>query len=42
MTTTSTKWNVDPVHSYIGFSVRHAMVATVRGKFKEFSGEGIF
>jgi len=31
-------WDIDPVHSEIGFSVRHMMVSKVRGKFKEFSG----
>jgi polyisoprenoid-binding protein YceI len=32
-------WTIDPVHSEIGFSVRHMMVSKVRGKFKTFSGE---
>ncbi len=31
-------WTLDPAHSRIGFSVRHAMVATVRGSFEKFSG----
>ena len=31
-------WNVDPSHSRLGFAVRHAMVATVRGKFNDVSG----
>ena len=31
-------WNVDPGHSTIGFSVKHMMIATVRGRFTEFSG----
>jgi acylpyruvate hydrolase len=31
-------WSVDPVHSHVGFSVRHMMVTTVRGSFKTFSG----
>jgi polyisoprenoid-binding protein YceI len=31
-------WSVDPVHSHVGFSVRHMMVTTVRGAFKNFSG----
>lgn len=31
-------WQIDPSHSTVGFSVRHAMVATVRGAFTEFSG----
>ncbi len=32
-------WTIDPVHSEIGFSVRHMMVSKVRGKFDTFSGE---
>jgi polyisoprenoid-binding protein YceI len=32
-------WNADPVHSEIGFSVRHLMVSKVRGLFGEFEGE---
>jgi polyisoprenoid-binding protein YceI len=31
-------WNVDPIHSRVGFSVRHLGIATVRGTFKEFEG----
>ncbi|MFJ3669492.1 YceI family protein [Streptomyces sp. NPDC090106] len=30
------EWAIDPTHSRIGFSVRHAMVTTVRGSFSEF------
>jgi len=33
------KWTIDPVHSEVGFSVRHMMVSKVRGKFTSFSGE---
>ena len=29
---------IDPTHSEIGFSARHAMVTKVRGSFTEFSG----
>jgi polyisoprenoid-binding protein YceI len=32
-------WLVDKVHSSIEFSIRHMMISTVRGKFKEFDGE---
>ena len=32
-------WTIDPVHSEVGFTVRHMMVSKVRGKFNEFSGE---
>lgn len=31
-------WQIDPVHSEVGFSVRHMMVSKVRGRFTEFSG----
>src|SRR4051812_31866840 len=31
-------YTIDPAHSRLGFSARHAMVATVRGQFTEFSG----
>jgi polyisoprenoid-binding protein YceI len=31
-------WEIDPAHTILGFSARHAMVAKVRGKFNEFSG----
>ncbi|MEU5718727.1 YceI family protein [Streptomyces sp. NPDC020403] len=30
------EWVIDPAHSRIGFSVRHAMVTTVRGCFPEY------
>jgi polyisoprenoid-binding protein YceI len=49
MTTTETRtaipgyiagtWTIDPVHSEVGFSVRHMMVSKVRGRFTSFSGE---
>ena len=31
-------WTIDPVHSEVGFSVRHMMVSKVRGKFTELRG----
>lgn len=31
-------WTIDPVHSEVGFSVRHMMVSKVRGKFTTFEG----
>ena len=31
-------WSIDPVHSSIGFSVRHLMVSKVRGTFGVFTG----
>jgi polyisoprenoid-binding protein YceI len=35
---TTGTWAIDPSHTRIGFSAKHAMVATVRGQFAEFSG----
>ena len=32
-------WDIDPIHSEVGFAVRHMMVSKVRGKFKTFSGQ---
>ncbi|MFG3321342.1 YceI family protein [Streptomyces sp. NPDC048171] len=31
-------YTIDPVHSTIGFSVRHAMITNVRGRFDRFEG----
>ena len=31
-------WDLDPSHSEVGFSVRHLMLAKVRGRFDTFSG----
>src|SRR5688572_803513 len=33
-----TKWNIDSAHSGINFSIRHMVVAKVRGRFGAFSG----
>jgi polyisoprenoid-binding protein YceI len=35
------EYTLDPAHSRLGFSTRHAMVTTVRGAFKEFSGDAV-
>ena len=32
------EYTIDPAHTRLGFSARHAMVTTVRGSFKEFTG----
>jgi polyisoprenoid-binding protein YceI len=32
-------YDLDPTHTRIGFSARHAMVTTVRGSFEDFTGE---
>jgi polyisoprenoid-binding protein YceI len=31
-------WEIDPIHSTIGFAAKHAMVATTRGHFESFQG----
>ncbi|MDX6601341.1 MAG: hypothetical protein QOF13_543 [Solirubrobacterales bacterium] len=31
-------WVVDPVHSSVGFEVKHMMISTVRGHFRQFEG----
>lgn len=31
-------WVIDRAHSELGFSIRHMMIATVHGRFKEFEG----
>jgi polyisoprenoid-binding protein YceI len=31
-------WSIDTVHTHVGFSVKHMMVATVRGQFKSYAG----
>ena len=36
---TAGTWTIDPVHSEVGFTVRHMMVSKVRGRFTNFSGE---
>ncbi|MFF6998191.1 YceI family protein [Streptomyces sp. NPDC008313] len=36
------EWMVDPAHSRIGFSVRHAMVTTVRGAFAQYESRLFF
>ncbi len=33
-------FTIDPTHSRVGFSARHAMVTKVRGSFNEYSGSG--
>jgi polyisoprenoid-binding protein YceI len=32
-------WKIDPIHSYVGFVVKHLMVSNVRGHFTAFEGE---
>jgi polyisoprenoid-binding protein YceI len=32
-------WVIDPVHSHVGFVIKHMMVSKVRGRFGTFTGE---
>lgn len=32
-------WQIDEIHTHIGFSVKHMMVSTVRGQFKQYKGK---
>jgi polyisoprenoid-binding protein YceI len=34
-------YTLDPTHTRLGFSTRHAMVTTVRGAFTDFAGEAV-
>jgi len=36
--TSTTKWTIDPTHAEVGFSVRHLMISTVRGRFGAVTG----
>ena len=31
-------WQIDPTHSSVEFAVKHMMMTTVRGRFREFTG----
>jgi polyisoprenoid-binding protein YceI len=33
-----TTWTIDTAHSHVGFSIKHLMIATVRGSFREVQG----
>jgi len=35
---TAGTWGIDPLHSSLGFAVRHLLVGKVRGTFESFSG----
>ena len=37
-TQTQTTWQIDPAHTNVGFSVKHLMIATVRGRFAGVKG----
>jgi polyisoprenoid-binding protein YceI len=36
--TLATNWHIDPAHSTAAFAVRHLMISTVRGRFRELTG----
>lgn len=36
--TATTTWQLDPAHSSVEFSVKHMMMTTVRGRFKDVTG----
>lgn len=38
-TATTTTWAIDPMHTEISFKVKHLVITTVTGKFKEFDGK---
>jgi polyisoprenoid-binding protein YceI len=38
ITSTQTKWVIDPMHSEVQFKVKHLMISTVTGSFQKFSG----
>ena len=38
LTATTGTWTLDPSHTVLGFSARHAMVSKVKGRFTDFDG----
>lgn len=36
------EYKIDPVHSTVGFNVKHMMVSTVHGRFNDFSGQIVY
>ncbi len=34
----TTKWILDPIHSELGFKIKHLMITNVSGSFKSFNG----
>jgi polyisoprenoid-binding protein YceI len=35
---TTGTWKIDPIHSHVGFAVKHMVVATFRGRFEDYDG----
>jgi polyisoprenoid-binding protein YceI len=31
-------WKIDPIHSHVGFAVKHMVVSTFRGRFEDYDG----
>src|ERR1700730_16233464 len=31
-------WSIDPVHSHVGFTVKHMVVSNFRGRFEDYDG----
>lgn len=40
-TATKTTWNLDPAHSEVKFKVKHLMITTITGEFKNFNVEAV-
>lgn len=36
--TRTTVWTIDPAHSVVEFSVKHLKIATIKGRFSDFTG----
>lgn len=36
---TATKWSIDPMHSEVHFKIKHLLISTVTGSFKNFHGD---
>ena len=34
-----TTWSLDPVHSRIGFSIKHLMISSIKGNFGQYDGQ---
>jgi len=34
------RWNIDPTHALVEFSVKHMAISTVKGHFKSFTASG--
>lgn len=41
-TAAKTKWAVDPTHTEVHFKIKHLVISTVTGSFKNFSGTASF